>query len=129
MTMKTIGMAMSLSAVALGVLALAGCFGKASPVKDGAIALRDIEPIVPPAPVKGTAGPPPDKRGVRRPEPEPEPEPAVRTHLVRRGETLSGLARRYYGNAGKWRHIYEANRDKLKKPSGLQAGMTIVIPD
>jgi nucleoid-associated protein YgaU len=50
-------------------------------------------------------------------------------HVVQRGETLSSLARRYYGDAGKWRVIYEANRRTIGHDHNrLLVGMQLVIP-
>jgi len=46
---------------------------------------------------------------------------AVKKHVVVSGDTLSGIAKKYYDNAGKYMVIYEANN--LIKP-----GMELVIP-
>jgi len=54
---------------------------------------------------------------------------AGRTHVIRAGETLSGLAARYLGSSGRYREIYEANRNVLKSADDLPDGVTIVIPD
>ncbi len=51
-----------------------------------------------------------------------------RVYIVRPGDTLSKIAARKYGNSNKWRAIYNANKDKLSKPSALQSGMTIRLP-
>ena len=66
--------------------------------------------------------------------PEPEgagaeaPEAAETTYVVKPGETLSSIAQRVYGNGRKWKSIYRANRDALKSPTRLRAGMTLRIP-
>jgi hypothetical protein len=56
-------------------------------------------------------------------------KPARTTHKVRAGETLSILAKRYYGNMGHWDVIYLENfgviGDDLKK---LRVGITLTIP-
>ena len=44
------------------------------------------------------------------------------------GDTLSGIALRYYGNANRWAEIFEANRSKLPTERSLAVGMTIRIP-
>ena len=44
------------------------------------------------------------------------------------GGTLSGIARLFYGDARKWRQIYEANRKRLKNPDEIQSGMRLTIP-
>jgi hypothetical protein len=52
-----------------------------------------------------------------------------RTHVIRAGDTLSGLASRYLGSSARYREIYEANRNVLRSPDDLREGVTIVIPD
>ena len=49
-------------------------------------------------------------------------------HLVLPGESLAGLALRYYGEATRWPLIYAANRDRLVSPRAMEAGMRLVIP-
>jgi len=56
------------------------------------------------------------------------PSRPMRRHVVRRGETLSGLAARYLGSSARFEEIYRANRDVLKRPNDLRIGMTIRIP-
>ena len=52
------------------------------------------------------------------------------TYTVKPGDTLWSIAAQpeVYGNATKWRRIYEANRDTLKSPDRLRAGMVLNIP-
>ncbi|CAB1276529.1 LysM peptidoglycan-binding domain-containing protein [Candidatus Nitrosacidococcus tergens] len=45
------------------------------------------------------------------------------------GDSLSSIARQVYGDGTKWKIIYEANRDKLKSPNAIFAGMKLVIPE
>lgn len=52
-----------------------------------------------------------------------------RTHVIRAGETLSGLAARYLGSSSRYREIYEANRNVLRSADDLPDGVKIVIPD
>ena len=50
-------------------------------------------------------------------------------HTVVRGETLSILARRYYGSAQAYRRIYEANRRAIgADPSLVEIGTLLTIP-
>ena len=51
-----------------------------------------------------------------------------RTYVVVKGDTLSGIAKREYGNANKWRTIYEANKDVIKDPDLIYPGQTLKIP-
>jgi nucleoid-associated protein YgaU len=52
-----------------------------------------------------------------------------RFHIVGRNETLSEVARRYYGSAGQWRKIYNANHSVIKNPDTLRPGTKLIIPD
>lgn len=52
----------------------------------------------------------------------------VRTHTIQAGDTLSGISRQYYGTAGRWREIYEANRDRIPNPDSLPVGVTLRLP-
>lgn len=51
-----------------------------------------------------------------------------RTHTVKKGDTLYSLARQYYGAQGKWKEIWEANRNVVPDPNKLTVGTKIVIP-
>jgi nucleoid-associated protein YgaU len=60
--------------------------------------------------------------------PPPPPKEAAR-HTVREGETLTELARRYYGDRSLALRIFNSNRDRLLSPDRLPAGTVLVIPD
>ncbi|EWG97981.1 LysM peptidoglycan-binding domain-containing protein [Halomonas sp. BC04] len=47
---------------------------------------------------------------------------------VRRGETLAGIAGRYYGNSNRWEAIHEANAHVLRNPDLVWPGLTLVLP-
>jgi phage tail protein X len=51
-----------------------------------------------------------------------------RKHTIQRGDTLSSLAQKYYGNRARWHDIYNANRKVMKNEGDLRAGMELVIP-
>ena len=51
-----------------------------------------------------------------------------RTHEVASGDTLSALAKRYYGDASKYNRIFEANRDQLNDPDKIKVGQKLKIP-
>src|SRR5215510_4305220 len=38
-------------------------------------------------------------------------------YTIKAGDTLAKLAEQYYGSAGKWERIYEANRESIKNPN------------
>lgn len=54
--------------------------------------------------------------------------PQIGTYTVVSGDTLSGIARRYYGDASQWPRIFEANRDVLKNPDRIYPGQVLRIP-
>jgi nucleoid-associated protein YgaU len=53
----------------------------------------------------------------------------ARRHTVIDGDTLYGLAERYYGDGERFVDLYQANREVLKRPDRLEAGTVLVIPD
>ena len=50
-------------------------------------------------------------------------------HIVREGETLSEISRKYYDSANKWQMILDANRDKIEDVSKLKPGTKLIIPE
>jgi len=51
-----------------------------------------------------------------------------RVHVVVRGESLSSIARRYYGDVRYWGRIYEANRSQINSPNIIHPGQSLIIP-
>ncbi|MFO7871870.1 MAG: LysM peptidoglycan-binding domain-containing protein [Kiritimatiellia bacterium] len=49
-------------------------------------------------------------------------------HQVKRGETLTGIAEKYYGDPDGWARIYEANKGAMRNSRDLQPGQAIRIP-
>lgn len=74
---------------------------------------------------------------VPAPEPKPAPEPVVeeaavveeKIYEVVSGDTLGGIAKKYYGNAGAYMKIFEANRDILDNPNLIKVGQKLRIPE
>jgi hypothetical protein len=52
----------------------------------------------------------------------------TRTYRVRSGDTLSGIAKRFYGNPAHWTWIYAANRSKIHNPNSIFVGEKLTIP-
>lgn len=50
-------------------------------------------------------------------------------HIVRRGETPSDIAYRYYGSASNWRKILEANGLEPGDAKKLRPGTKLIIPE
>ena len=94
---------------------------EASPVTD--FAIEPVEAFPAPAPVE--AAPPVAAPTENAPAPA-GPVPA--TYVVQKGDTLSHIAKRLYGNAEAWKPIYEANKDALSAPEKIRTGMTLKIP-
>jgi nucleoid-associated protein YgaU len=84
-------------------------------------------PHQPVEPVDAAAHEPPAPEPVL---PEPPPAPQRPVHVVAKGETLTTIARQYYGDDGPrlWRRIWEANKDTLPDPHRLDLGQSLVIP-
>jgi len=58
----------------------------------------------------------------------PPPEEKVEYYTIVSGDTLSKLAKRYYGKAGDYPRIFEANREVIKDPDLIYVGQKIRIP-
>ena len=54
---------------------------------------------------------------------------AGRTYTVVKGDSLSKIAKHQYGDANKWRKIYEANKDVIDNPDLIEPGQDLIIPD
>ena len=50
-------------------------------------------------------------------------------HTVKSGETLSKIAKQYYGDANKYQKIFKANTDILKDPNLIHPNQELVIPN
>jgi nucleoid-associated protein YgaU len=53
---------------------------------------------------------------------------AGRTYKVQPGDTLSKIAKEFYGNASDYNRIFQANQDKLQNPDQIKVGQELVIP-
>ena len=53
---------------------------------------------------------------------------APETYTVVKGDTLGGIARKFYGRASQWVRIQEANKDLLKGKTVIRPGMKLTIP-
>jgi nucleoid-associated protein YgaU len=50
------------------------------------------------------------------------------TYKVTSGDSLSKIAKRFYGDANAYHKIFDANRDKLKDPDKIQVGQELKLP-
>ena len=67
--------------------------------------------------------------------PAPAPGPGTvgtsgseQSYTVVAGDSLSKIAKRFYGDASKWTRIHEANRDQIKNPDLIHPGQHLKIP-
>lgn len=58
----------------------------------------------------------------------PPAEEKVEYYTIVSGDTLSKLAKKYYGNAMDYPRIFEANREVIKDPDLIYVGQKIRIP-
>ena len=69
--------------------------------------------------------------GITVPKPEVEAEEEKDEPLfytIRRGDSLSKIAKAHYGNAMKYPFLFEANREVIKNPDLIYPGQVIRIP-
>ncbi len=61
----------------------------------------------------------------------PQPTSTIglgKTYVVVKGDSLSKIAKREYGDASKWRKIHEANKDLISDPDLIYPGQELKIP-
>jgi nucleoid-associated protein YgaU len=54
---------------------------------------------------------------------------AQKTYTVAAGDSLSKIAKQFYGNANEYMKIFNANKDKLTDPNVIKPGQELVIPN
>lgn len=58
----------------------------------------------------------------------PPPKEKVEYYIIVKGDTLSAIAKKYYGDANKYPRIFEANREVIKDANLIFPGQKIRIP-
>ena len=96
---------------------------------------KKAEPAPAPAPEKKAEpvpAPAPEKKAEPAPAPAPEKKKASNgrpvEHVVRTGDNLWKISKKYYGSGAKWKLIYEANKSAIKKQDFLEPGTVLAIP-
>src|SRR3982750_4424109 len=51
-----------------------------------------------------------------------------RTHLVRKGDTLWGIAREYTSDPYRWKQVYELNTATVRDPHWIYPGERLLLP-
>lgn len=54
--------------------------------------------------------------------------PALKTYVVQPGDTLFGIAERYYGDGTQWTKVREANKSRIHADGQVRAGQVLLIP-
>ena len=54
--------------------------------------------------------------------------PEAKFYTVVKGDTLSKIAREFYGNASEYMRIFEANKPMLTHPDKIYPGQNLRIP-
>src|SRR5579864_3006157 len=60
--------------------------------------------------------------------PQPSTATPQRIYTVKPGDSLSKIAKDFYGNANDYMRIFEANKNTLNDPNKIQPGQELVIP-
>jgi LysM repeat protein len=55
-------------------------------------------------------------------------QPASRYYTVQPGDTLSSIARRFYGNPADWQRLYQLNRSAVQNPNLIYQGEVLDVP-
>jgi len=61
-------------------------------------------------------------------QPASAPGGAANTYTVQAGDTLSGIAKQFYGHANDYMEIFNANKDQLSDPDKIKPGQVLKIP-
>ncbi len=62
-------------------------------------------------------------------DPSIAPPPEPKTYTVAAGDTLSKIAKQFYGDASKYMKIFEANKDQLTDPNKIRVGQVLKVPE
>jgi len=87
------------------------------------------------SPDKPKPGPKPDFSNVKSGASSTAPPPVApkaaepRTYTVIAGDNLSKIAKKFYGDANKWKKIFEANKDTIKNPDLIKIGQVLRVPE
>lgn len=82
--------------------------------------VKSTAPIAEKADFSGVTG------GVQSTAPITESEQAV--YVVKKGDTLSKIAKDHYGKSSKYHDIFNANKDILKDPDHIYPGQELKLP-
>lgn len=66
--------------------------------------------------------------GLTFPEPKEEEKEKVEYYEIVSGDTLGGIAKRFYGKASQYTRIHAANKELIPDPNKIYPGQKIKIP-
>ena len=74
-----------------------------------------------------------EKTSDASPKTSPTPEKTAdkkkgQTYVVRSGDTLASISRKFYKSSARWKEILHANSKKIDNPAKLKVGETLSIP-
>ena len=55
-------------------------------------------------------------------------EPELKHYTIQKGDSLSKIAEKVYGDMHKWKALFEANREVIKDPDLIYPGQQIRVP-
>ncbi len=103
--------------------------GRSAPSRPGLQPVPVSQPVAPSStPSTTTATAPAIAPAVTPTAVQPPTDGAARVHTVVAGDTLTRIARQYYGDSNRWAEILEANRETLRSPEALRVGQQLRIP-
>jgi nucleoid-associated protein YgaU len=53
---------------------------------------------------------------------------SVKTYVIQESDTLSSIAKKYYGSSKAWYKLYQLNKDRISNPDRVKPGMEINVP-
>lgn len=82
------------------------------------------------------------KKGEQRPKVEPEkpkaqaaptpvqqpPKEKEEIYTVQKGDSLSKIAKEYFGDVNQWHKIFDANKNQISDPNKIHVGQKLIIP-
>jgi nucleoid-associated protein YgaU len=74
-----------------------------------------------------TSAPAPDFSNVKSGSSTTAPA-AAQSYTVVAGDTLSKIAKKFFGSANRWHEIFDANRDQISNPDMIRVGQVLKIP-
>lgn len=110
-----------------GVVGLSGECESGAAMQKCVLLAGNVQGVIDVYANKMTIRPPQAEEGGEAATAEPVEEP-VEFYTIRSGDSLSKIAKRYYGDAMKYPRIFEANREVIEDPDKIYPGQRIRIP-